>query len=146
MKNKIYKTIFIFTLLFLFSCNKQKEQNHKDSNVNYQIQLKIKVDNTLSSISKEYKNPKTLFDIMMDLKNQNQLDFQYQGKDKMIFITKINGINNEGSGKNKKNWLYFVNNQLADKGISQIVIDKNTQILWCFTTWEEKGKCTQNEL
>lgn len=141
LKNKNIQRFKLFILFLILFCNKISQQN-QDKVLEYQVKIEFKADQVHQSYIKKYQKTQSIFEIMQNLKDQNQVDFNYTGKDDMIFINEILGLKNEGSGKNKKNWLYFINNQLAEKGVSQILINKNTFILWCYTTWEKKDQCT----
>ncbi len=140
MFKKRYKFILFILFILIFSCKKE-EINQQNKDAEYQVNFIIQGDSFSKSITQSYRTRKSVFEIMLDLKNQNQLDFKYTGKGDDIFITEIHQIQNEGFGKQKKNWLYFVNGELAQKGVSQLIIDNNAEILWCFITWEEKEQC-----
>ncbi len=141
---KINTTIYIFFLIFLLSCNEKKEPVGKENlNSSYSVKMDVKNEQIILSLSKNYTEKKSIYEIMLDLEQNQQLDFVESGKNDWIFIEEIQNIKNEGSGKNKKNWLIFVDGKLAEKGVSQIYLDKDTYILWCFISWEQKDTCIQ---
>jgi len=137
--SKKYKLILLIIFILISFCKKEINQQNKDAE--YQVNFIIQRDSFSKNITQSYRTTKSVFEIMLDLKKQNQIDFKYTGEGDNIFITEIHQIQNEGFGKQKKNWLYFVNGELAQKGVSQLIIDNNAEILWCFITWEEKEQC-----
>jgi len=140
MLNKKYKIILLIVFFLVLSCKKEAiDQQNKIAE--YQINFIIQGDSFSKNITQSYRTTKSVFEIMLDLKKQNQLDFKFTGEGDNIFITEIHQIQNEGFGKEKKNWLYFINGELAQKGVSQTIIEKNTEILWCYTKWEDKEQC-----
>ncbi len=130
------KLFFLFFFVFIYC----KHQGY--SIPPYLVNLEFKYNNKKENISKTFDKRYNIYEIMKSLRQENLLEFKETGKGDLIFIEEIKNIKNEGNGKNKKNWLYFVDGNLAEKGISQFFIDKETNIIWCFTTWEEKDQCT----
>ena len=140
MIKKKYKIILLIIFTLIFSCKKE-ETKQQNNQAEYRVDFTIKGDSFSKNLNQTFGSTKSLFEIMMDLKSQNRLDFGYTGSKDTIFITEIDGIKNEGSRKQKRNWIFFVDGNLSEKGVSQVLIEKDTQILWCFTQWEEKEKC-----
>lgn len=80
----------------------------------------------------EYKtNVKTdssAYDLMNELKNQNKIDFQGKNySDLGFFVEQINGLKNNPLGKN---WVYYINGQPAQVGISNYKIKASDVIEW----------------
>ncbi len=68
-----------------------------------------------------------IYDFMVKLKEEGKIDFKdktYSGMGKLI--EEINGIKNNG----EKNWIYYVNNQKANIGVSNYQIKSGDVVSW----------------
>jgi hypothetical protein len=66
------------------------------------------------------------------------IQFEYTGKDDTAFLTQIDDLKNEGGGKDKKNWLYWVNDKMADQGFGVCKLDKGDVVLFKFDVYRDK--------
>lgn len=69
----------------------------------------------------------SVYDFMTQLQNEGKITFkdkEYAGLGK--FITEINGVVGNGS----KNWIYYVNGEKAELGISSYKIKNGDVIFW----------------
>jgi Domain of unknown function (DUF4430) len=94
----------------------------------YKIQ-QGKNSSTLSVLSYQYKAeaPESVYDFMQKLQNESKIAFQektYAGMGK--FIESINGIKNSGD----KNWIYYVNGEKANIGVSNYKINIGDIVSW----------------
>ena len=64
------------------------------------------------------------------------LSYAQQGDGTGALLTRIDERNNEGSGKNSRNWIYRVNGNLADKSFAAYVLKPGDVILWTFSKYE----------
>ncbi len=62
----------------------------------------------------------------------------YTGKGPTAFITEIEGLKNEGAGKGKKNWQFFINDAFATEGAGAAPLKPGDTIRWVYTTWQGK--------
>lgn len=70
----------------------------------------------------------SVYDLMNELKEQGKIDFKSSDYSGMgFFITEINGVKNDPAGKN---WLYYVNGQPAQVGVSYYKFKNNDTIEW----------------
>ncbi len=70
----------------------------------------------------------TVYDLMRLLKEQNKIDFKSRDYSRLgFFIEEINGVKNDPAGKN---WLYYVNGQPAQVGVSYYKLKNNDVIEW----------------
>lgn len=80
------------------------------------------------------KPDSSVYDLMSALKEQKKIDFK--GKDYAnlgFFIEEINGVRNNSAGlpaQAGKNWLYYVNGQPAQVGVSYYKLNNNDTIEW----------------
>ena len=71
----------------------------------------------------------TVLDLMNQLQSENQITFS--GKDYPgmgMFVEEINGIKN--NSQDNKYWIYYINGQSAQVGISNYTIKPNDVIEW----------------
>jgi hypothetical protein len=57
------------------------------------------------------------------------IDIEYRGQGATAFLTKIDDLENEGSGKN---WIFRVNGKLADRSFAVFELKRGDTILWKF--------------
>lgn len=71
----------------------------------------------------------TVYDLMVKLKSENKISFtgkEYSGMG--FFVDEINGVKNDNLAG--KYWIYYINGQTAQVGISNYVIKPNDLIEW----------------
>ena len=68
------------------------------------------------------------------------LDFDVRGKDEMAFIRSIDGLDNEGSGGGKRNWVFRVNGELATQSCGAIVLESGDVVRWTFAAYNMDDK------
>ncbi|KKQ87658.1 MAG: hypothetical protein UT09_C0012G0012 [Parcubacteria group bacterium GW2011_GWF2_38_8] len=69
----------------------------------------------------------SIYNFMVKLQNENKINFKdktYTGMGKLI--EEINGVKNSGD----KNWIYYVNNQKAQIGVSNYKIKPGDVVSW----------------
>jgi hypothetical protein len=87
----------------------------------------------------EWKEGMTVLDAMEKAKAPaHGITFKYTGKNETAFLTQIDDLKNEGGGKEKKNWQYWVNEAYADKGFGVRKLDKGDVVLWKLAVFEGK--------
>ena len=62
-------------------------------------------------------------------KHPRGIKLAYQGTGERVLVTAIDGVKNEGRGKN---WLYQVNGELADKSAGVYELSAGDAVLWRF--------------
>lgn len=150
-KMKKLKTIklflFILILLNITLCKKEQKEIQENKTQNIQIQFLIKTQQKEDKFELNLNQPKKVIEIMEQLKQENKLDYEIKNYNELTLIVSINEIKNQGSGKNKKNWIYAVNGKLSPMAVNQMIIDQNSKIEWCYIEWENRTQCgeeTQN--
>ncbi len=87
----------------------------------------------------EWKDGMTVLDAMDKAKAPaHGITFKYTGKGETAFLTQIDDLANEGGGKSKKNWQYWINDVFADKGFGVRKLDKGDVVLWKCSGFEGK--------
>ena len=67
--------------------------------------------------------------------NPHGLTYAATGSGETTMLTKIDDLQNQGGGANKKNWLYSVNDQLADRACGSYKLQPADSVLWKFDTY-----------
>lgn len=139
-KSNTIKIILLF-LVFLNITLCKKEQKEIQENKNIQLQLIIKETEKENRFDLNLNQPKKVIEVMELLKQENKLTYETKDYNELTLIVSINNIKNEGSGKNKKNWIYAVNGKLSPMAVNQMIIDQNSKIEWCYIEWENRNQC-----
>jgi hypothetical protein len=81
-----------------------------------------------------WRAEKTVLDAMKAAQEHPRgVKLQYRGSGATAFLTQIDDVKNEGSGRN---WVYRVNDQLADRSFAVFQLKAGDTVLWKF----EKGR------
>lgn len=67
------------------------------------------------------------------------ITFAYTGTGRNAFLTKIDDLQNQGGGSEKKNWLYWVNTKLGNKSFGVFELQPSDVVLWKFETYKENS-------
>jgi hypothetical protein len=117
--------ILVCSVLIRIYQTPSKEKNFYDKSENLLIETA-----TLQINDKKYESKisdsTNIYDFMNQLKNEGKIDFKektYSGMGK--FIDEINGLKN-----GEKNWIYYVNGQKANIGISNYKLNKGDIVSW----------------
>ncbi len=83
-----------------------------------------------NSYSIPFRNNITVYDLMMDIKNNQDFTFAGEdyGPDMGFFVESINGIKDDT--KNNLYWVYYLNDKKAETGISATTLNPNDIITW----------------
>jgi hypothetical protein len=148
-KRKILRLvpIIILIIICIFLIAKFQKNNHpKQTTENISIhEEKQQADNFNNQISSEKQNAileinglkieseltesDTIYDFMKKARKDGKLEFKEKIYTSMgAFIEEINNIKNNG----EENWIYYVNNQKANIGISNYKIKPGDIISWKF--------------
>lgn len=85
----------------------------------------LEINNT--KYTTEISENTNIYDFMTKLKSENKIDFKEKNYTAMgAFIEEINNIKNSG----EQNWIYYVNNQKANIGISNYQIKPGDVVSW----------------
>ena len=80
----------------------------------------------------------TVLDVMNAAKDRpHGITFSYTGSGASAFLTRIDGVANEGGG-GRKNWQLWVNTSYADRSFSVYEVQPLDVVFWRFTTQEGK--------
>ncbi|MBI2481391.1 MAG: DUF4430 domain-containing protein [Planctomycetia bacterium] len=77
-----------------------------------------------------WKSEMTVMDVMLAAKRHPRgIRFEFKGKGATALLTKIDDVENEGSGRN---WLYRVNGDPADRSMGIFELKPGDTVLWKF--------------
>ena len=77
-----------------------------------------------------WKEKLTVLDALLSAQQHPRgIKVQYRGKGQTAFVSKIDDLENEGRGSN---WIYRVNDKLADRGCGVYELKAGDTILWEF--------------
>jgi hypothetical protein len=80
----------------------------------------------------------TVLDVMNAAKDRpHGITFSYTGSGASAFLTRIDGVANEGGG-GRKNWQLWVNTSYADRSFGVYEVQPLDVVFWRFTTQEGK--------
>ncbi|MCZ6682769.1 MAG: DUF4430 domain-containing protein [Planctomycetota bacterium] len=65
--------------------------------------------------------------------------FEHKGRGETALLTRIDDLANQGGGSGKNNWIYRVNDKLANKGFAVFELNPSDVVLWKFTTYSIGG-------
>lgn len=81
----------------------------------------------------------TVGDALKEATNRpHGISFSFTGSGDSAMLTKIDDVQNQGSGAGKKNWQYWVNGAYGDRSFAVFELQAQDTIVWRFTT--EQGK------
>lgn len=135
-KNKkiLIVLVLILTILAFFPIDFNKNNKvliNKESGI-LKISEKEKINKEIVQPIKklefiyESKEEISVYQFMQELKKTSQIDFKEKDYPSLgKFITEVNGVKN-----GEKNWIYYVNNQKANLGISNYKINSGDIISW----------------
>jgi uncharacterized protein DUF4430 len=86
-----------------------------------------------------WKDGLTVLDALEEAKTPaHGITFKYNGKGETAFLTQIDDLKNEGGGKEKKNWQYWINSAYADRGFGVRKLSAGDTVVWKFAVFEDK--------
>lgn len=81
----------------------------------------------------------TVGDALKEATNRpHGISFSFTGSGDSAMLTKIDDVQNQGSGAGKKNWQYWVNGTFGDRSFATFELQAQDVVLWRFTA--EQGK------
>lgn len=62
------------------------------------------------------------------------VDLESRGDGERYFVSSIDGLANQGGGKTDRNWVYFVNGEMAKKSAGLVEVSAGDTITWRYIT------------
>lgn len=141
--NKLILKIFVFLTAFsvLTACSddgvkqssqpeKQTTETKREATEEIFTDITISLDNGKDIVT-EKKIAIKDGDILMDVLKDN---FTIETSPDGSFITSIEGI--EANDKEKKAWMYFVNDEMATVGAKEYKLNSNDKVVFDLQSWE----------
>lgn len=108
------------------------------------VRLEIDYKNGVQRIyTLPWKTGMTVFDALKAAEASKPgiaLRYNQSGGKETIFVTEIDAFVNEGSGADKKNWLFWVNDKFADKGCGVYELKASDAAVWRFDVWKDEAR------
>ena len=78
----------------------------------------------------------TVLDVMSEAKRhkRGRLEFRHRGKAATALLFQIDDVANQGGGR--RNWIYYVNKQKADRSFALAKVEPGDEVLWRFETYQ----------
>ena len=140
MSNRRLKSFLfgVLSLLFVEIIIPQPE----DSQSSQTIELRVDYsDGVEKRMVLPFQSGMTVFDVLSEAQqNPHGLKFSYTGSNgpaQNFFLRQIDDVKNESGGKNARNWVFWVNNDFADRGFGTCKIAVNDHVLWKFDTFHQ---------
>lgn len=92
-------------------------------------------DPKVTTIKFTYKEKMTVQDILV-LAQVQGITSVYEGKGAGAMLKSIQGISNQGGGKEAKNWIFYVNNKQATISSAVYSLQPGDAIIWRFEKYE----------
>ncbi len=84
-----------------------------------------------------WKRGMTVLDAMEHArKSPHGIQFEHKGRGETALLTRIDDLKNEGGGRNKKNWIFWVDDKAAVKSFGIHRLEKGAVVRWKFTTYK----------
>lgn len=115
----------VFAGILVFNQKVPEKNLQKEQSVE-KIDLLVDYGEDISKIFElEFKQGDTVFDLLQE----TDLDLEYTEYETGVFIKEISGIKN---GQNDKYWLYYINNEMAQKACNKLEVKKGDKIEFRF--------------
>ncbi len=71
-------------------------------------------------------------------KGSHGITFEYKGSGETALLSRIDDLQNQGGGRGKKNWLYWVNTDFADRSLGIRRLQPSDVVLWRYDVWSDQ--------
>ena len=132
--NKIVALSILLSFLILPGCERDSDDNKNTNNNSGQLVYLIvdfadlRPESRVLEIEVPYQTGMTVLEAMNTAKSNNKLEFEYSGNGETAFIKSIDGVSNQGAGKN--NWIFYVNKELAKRSSGAFELEPGDLIEW----------------
>ena len=137
---RLIRVSLVLAMLLVFSCDRPGQTTDLPATAG-QVSIEVRFAGNKPMTEPINAGQTTLLELMSDMQQSNKLHFETSGKGDMTMIQSISEQPNEGAGDDKKNWLFSVNGQIAQKGAGQFQLQDGDQIVWCFLLWKDRNQC-----
>lgn len=79
-----------------------------------------------------FESGASVFEVLQKAQENGLLEFKNSGRGETAFVNSINGVDNERAAGS--NWLFFVNNELANSGSDVIKLKDGDRVTWRFSS------------
>jgi len=68
------------------------------------------------------------------------LSFDYSGSGATALLSAIDGVENQGAGRDAKNWVYWVEDRFATRSFALAEVRPGETVTWRFTSYDAAGE------
>ncbi len=122
-----------FLLLLLVGCHREPIRT-ADDQAQIDVELQIDFGGKADDLIMKHAVPKnsTVLDLLIDLKSDSKLEFAYRGSGATAFVYSLGDFENaNGQGSN---WVFFVNEQLADRSCGSYRLTDADKVKWVYAS------------
>jgi len=131
-------------LMVISGCNrnagevkKTKPASGASAHVSLVIELEDGSAKTYPQI--DWKQGMTVLDLLnLAKQDADSISFEFKGSGETAFLTRMQAVENQGSGPEKKNWQFWVNGKRADRSMGAYELESSDQVVWKFSTFPAK--------
>lgn len=92
-------------------------------------------DPKVTTVKVPFAEKMTVHDLLKAAESQG-IASEYQGEGAGAMLQSLQGIGNEGGGKEAKNWIFYVNNKQATTSSAVYSLQPGDAIIWRFEKYE----------
>ncbi|HEV2968494.1 MAG TPA: DUF4430 domain-containing protein [Pirellulales bacterium] len=80
-----------------------------------------------------WREEMTVLDVLEAAKgNPHGITFSIRGSGEQALLTKLDDLENQKGAAGAKNWIFYVNDRMADKSLGATIVNSGDTILWKF--------------
>lgn len=114
----------------------ENNRDNRDIQKEEKKEKEISVDLTINfgakqkAFSTNLKENSTVYDLLQKLQQEGKITFRARNYDFGVFVEEIDGVKN--SEKEKKYWMFYVNDKLSEVGASAKKLKNKDKVVWKF--------------
>lgn len=143
--NKIFRTVLGLVILALaiwgaialtnlakdknIEVENQNSSTSKEKTISVQLIIEAESKGINKSFDLKVEKNSTVFEVMEKAK-ESGFTFEFSKSDLGILIDEIEGVKN--NSEESMYWIYYINGDMAQKGVSDQGVKNNDQIIWLY--------------
>jgi Domain of unknown function (DUF4430) len=130
----------IFACLFLTGCHEaQKTPVGGAARLPESTEIKLTIDTgdpKVTTVKVPYAGEKMTIRDLLQAAQPQGITAVYQGEGEGAMLQSLQGVGNEGGGKDAKNWIFYVNGKQATVSSAVYSLQPGDAIIWRFEKYE----------
>ncbi|MFG0329431.1 MAG: DUF4430 domain-containing protein [Phycisphaerales bacterium] len=131
-------TLFLAIMLGVAGWSAGTESSRPEPHV---VRLIVDYDDGVRKVfdALEWSKEMTALDALIAAdRHARGIELEYRGSGATAFVVRIDDLENEGGGGSSRNWLFWVNTEVADRGAGSLRLQPDDVILWKYTAQPDK--------